>query len=287
MKEEFTDLYKEAGFGSIRYPGGTISNLFRWKESIGPKEERVNQIHGFYNNPGQGGIAPNFGLTEVADFAYRDDIQSEIVYVYGFGRGSAQDAADLVEYLNAPAGSNPGGGVAWADIRKENGHAEPYNVRYFEIGNENNQPGTDGTTSQQYWMIGTQDAEKAYVEGGVASFTKQYAVKKDDWNKAASVSDGTANQVRYMRYANPNPMTGKDGKTLVENFEAVQKGSVEVWVGTDGEGNNHKWEVVESLDNAGANDQKVTIDYRDGSIHFGDGTHGKIPAKGRTNLCNI
>lgn len=47
--------------------------------------------------------------------------------------------------------------------------------------------------------------------------------EKDDWNKAASVSDGTANQVRYMRYANPNPMTGKDGKTLVENFEAVQK----------------------------------------------------------------
>lgn len=136
MKEEFTDLYKEAGFGSIRYPGGTISNLFRWKDTIGDKEDRVNQIHGFYNNPNQGGIAPNFGLTEVADFAYRDDVQSEIVYVYGFGRGSAQDAADLVEYLNAPAGSNPGGGVAWADIRKENGHAEPYNVRYFEIGNE-------------------------------------------------------------------------------------------------------------------------------------------------------
>ena len=282
MKDEFTELYKDAGFGSIRYPGGTISNLFRWKDTIGDKEDRVNQIHGFYNNPNQGGIAPNFGLTEVADFAYRDDVQSEIVYVYGFGRGSAQDAADLVEYLNAPAGSNPNDGVAWADIRKANGHEEPYNVRYFEIGNENNQGGDDGTASQQYWMSKVEGgAEKAYVEGGVASFTKQYAVKKDDWNKAASVSDGTANQVRYMRYANPNPMTGKDGKTLVENFEAVQKGSVEVWVGTDGEGNNHKWEVVESLDNAGANDQKVTIDYRDGSIHFGDGTHGKIPAKGQ------
>ena len=99
MKDEFTELYKDAGFGSIRYPGGTISNLFRWKDTIGDKEDRVNQIHGFYNNPNQGGIAPNFGLTEVADFAYRDDVQSEIVYVYGFGRGSAQDAADLVEYL--------------------------------------------------------------------------------------------------------------------------------------------------------------------------------------------
>ena len=282
MKDEFTELYKDAGFGSIRYPGGTISNLFRWKDTIGDKEDRVNQIHGFYNNRGQGGIAPNFGLTEVADFAYRDDVQSEIVYVYGFGRGSAQDAADLVEYLNAPAGSNPGGGVAWADIRKANGHEEPYNVRYFEIGNENNQGGDDGTASQQYWMSKVEGgAEKAYVEGGVASFTKQYAVKKDDWNKTASVSDGTANQVRYMRYANPNPMTGKDGKTLVENFEAVQKGSVEVWVGTDGEGNNHKWEIVDSLENAGANVKKVTIDYRDGSIHFGDGTHGKIPDKGQ------
>ncbi len=280
MKEEFTELYKEAGFGSIRYPGGTISNLFRWKESIGPKEQRVKQIHGFYNNQGQGGIAPNFGLTEVADFAYRDDVQSEIVYVYGFGRGSAQDAADLVEYLNAPAGSNPGGGVAWADIRKENGHAEPYNVRYFEIGNENNQGGTDGTTSQQYWMAKVNnDPEKAYVEGGVASFSKQYAVKKDDWNKAASVSDGTANQVRYMRYANPNPMTGKDGKTLVEDFEAVQKGSVEVWVGVDG--NNEQWTIVDSLESAGANDKKVTIDYRDGSIHFGDGKHGAIPQQGK------
>ena len=282
MKEEFTELYKDAGFGSIRYPGGTISNLFRWKDTIGEKEERVNQIHGFYNNKGQGGIAPNFGLTEVADFAYRDDVQSEIVYVYGFGRGSAQDAADLVEYLNAPAGSNPGGGVAWADIREENGHKEPYNVRYFEIGNENNQGGDDGTTSQQYWMAKVNNnPEKAYVEGGVASFTKQYAVKKDDWNKAACVSDGSENQVRYMRYANPNPMTGEDGKTLVENFEAVQKGSVEVWVGTDGEGKNKKWEIVDSLADAGANDEKVTIDYRDGSIHFGDGKHGKIPAAGQ------
>lgn len=280
MKDEFAELYKDAGFGSIRYPGGTISNLFRWKESIGPKDERVKQIHGFYNNQGQAGIAPNFGLTEVADFAYRDDVQSEIVYVYGFGRGSAQDAADLVEYLNAPAGSNPGGGVAWADVRKENGHAEPYNVRYFEIGNENNQGGDDGTASQQYWMSKVDGgAEKAYVEGGVASFTKQYAVKKDNWNKVASVSDGTANQVRYMRYANPNPMTGKDGKTLVEDFKAVEEGSVEVWVGTDGEGNNEKWEIVESLDSAGAEDKKVTIDYKDGSIHFGDGTHGKIPAQ--------
>ena len=85
IKEDFKALYEDAGFGSIRYPGGTISNLFNWKTTIGPVSERKNQIHGFYNNAGQGGIAPNFGLTEIATFA--EDVDSEIVYVYSLGRG--------------------------------------------------------------------------------------------------------------------------------------------------------------------------------------------------------
>ncbi len=91
-----------SGSGSIRYPGGTISNLYNWKTALGPKETRKKQIHGFYNNPGQGGIEPNFGISEIATFA--DSVDSEIVYVYSLARGNAQDAADLVEYLNAEVG---------------------------------------------------------------------------------------------------------------------------------------------------------------------------------------
>src|SRR5699024_3603492 len=48
-RDGFSELYHAADFGSIRYPGGTISNLFRWKDSIGPMAERKKQIHGFYN----------------------------------------------------------------------------------------------------------------------------------------------------------------------------------------------------------------------------------------------
>lgn len=61
MKDEFVELYKDAGFGTIRYPGGLISNLFNWKTTLGPKEQRKKQIHGFYNNQGRG-IAPNLVL---------------------------------------------------------------------------------------------------------------------------------------------------------------------------------------------------------------------------------
>lgn len=281
MKQEFADLYKESNFGSIRYPGGTISNLFQWKGTIGDVSRRTKQIHGFYNNNGQHGITPNFGLSEVGTFA--QDMGSEIVYVYGFGRGSAQDAADLVEYLNAPVGLNPNGGVDWAVIRAKNGHQKPFNVRYFEIGNENNQGGTDGTASQQYWMQFVKNnptdnayvsAEQAYVEGGNVCITKQFAVLKDDWNKAASDSTGQANQKRYMRYANPNPMTG-DGYTLDDTFKAVKEGSVEVYV--DGV----KWMKVDSFAGQDANAQVYTLDYRDGSFTFGNGVNGKIPPKGK------
>lgn len=47
--------------------------------------------------------------------------------------------------------------------------------------------------------------------------------EKDDWNKAASVSDGTANQVRYMRYANPNPMTGKMERHWLRTLKLFKK----------------------------------------------------------------
>ena len=91
-------------------------------------------------------------------------------------------------------------------------------------------------------------------------------MKKDDWNKAASVSDGTANPGSLHALLQPESDDRKRWKDIwLRTLKLFKKGSVEVWVGTDGEGNNHKWEVVESLDNAGANDQKVTIDYRDGS----------------------
>lgn len=277
VKEEFQALYEEAGFGSIRYPGGTISNLFNWKTAIGPVEERKNQIHGFYDYSGQSGIAPNFGLGEIGDFA--DEVGSEIVYVYSLGRGNAQDAADLVEYLNAEVGTNPNGGVDWAAVRAANGHEEPYHVRYFEIGNEMQQAyNADGTGSQGYWTTFVSGgSEKAYTEGGTAVFTKQYAVCEEDWNHVASQSDGSANLVRYMRYANVNPKMTDDQGDLVDDpsFFAVNEDSVSVYVGET------QWTIVDSLEQSGASDQHVAIDYSTGALLFGDGVHGAIPAAGQ------
>lgn len=99
VEAKFNEYVKEAHFGSVRYPGGTVSNLFDWKRSIGPAEQRKKTVHGLPETSDP--ITPNFGLDEAMSWIY-DDIKAEAVWVYGMGQGSAADAADLIEYLNAP-----------------------------------------------------------------------------------------------------------------------------------------------------------------------------------------
>ena len=275
VKEDFAALYKKAGFGSLRYPGGTISNNYVWTESIGdldpktPEIERTPQIHGFYNNPGQAGFVPAFGLLEVAEFA--EKMNSEIIMVYGIGRGDAADAADMVEFLNAEKGTNPNGGVAWADKRAELGHPEPFGIRYFEIGNENNQGGDDGTASQQYWMPNVAGgALEGYVDGGTATFNKQYAVVRGDWNKTKSYSTGEPGQEFACRYA-LIPRTDKNGAER----DAVVKNSVKVYV------DNELWNPTADITKAGKNDKVYQLDVKTGFFKFGDGEHGAIPEKGK------
>lgn len=254
IEDKFNAYVKEAKFGSIRYPGGTVSNLFDWKRSIGPAEKRKKTVHGLPANSEP--ISPNFGLDEAMTWIY-DDVGAEAVWVYGMGQGSAADAADLIEYLNAPAdggATNPNGGVDWAEVRAENGHPEPYGVTRFEIGNE------IGYSQQTYWMDGRASGTNwmdTYIDGGRMSFDKNTrTVQDEDWRSSAANSNGTENQVRYVRYA-----------------PAVE-GSVSVYVG------GTQWQIVASLEGQGAKNV-CTVDETTGKITFGDGTNGNIPQSGQ------
>ena len=46
------------------------------------------------------------------------------------GTGTMDGAQAWVEYCNGT------GDTYWANLRRENGHEEPYNVRYWGLGNE-------------------------------------------------------------------------------------------------------------------------------------------------------
>jgi alpha-L-arabinofuranosidase len=122
------------------YPGvGVITHDFHWKRLIGPLAERSDPTprESNYDTP----LALRFGPDEygrlVEEFRTRTGRQVAGSIQVNVVNASAEDAADWVEYMNAPNnGSNPGGGVDWAARRAANGHPAPYGIRYWEFGNE-------------------------------------------------------------------------------------------------------------------------------------------------------
>jgi alpha-N-arabinofuranosidase len=111
--KEVIKLAKDAGVSVMRFPGGCGTHHYNWKKSIGKK-----RTHFLY------------GLDEFLKSC--QEIGAEAIITVSFFSGTEQDAADLVEYLNgADNGKHP-----WAAKRAANGHPEPYDVKYFEIGNE-------------------------------------------------------------------------------------------------------------------------------------------------------
>lgn len=135
---QYLSYLSEMGPTVLRYPGGLTANDFYWKDGIGPFTQR---------NPNYGGrgIRQTFGTDEF--LRYCEELGAKAILVVNVsttGRwpGTVQDAADWVEYCNAPNdGSNPGGGTDWAAVRAANGHKEPYGVKYWELGNEDTFPG--------------------------------------------------------------------------------------------------------------------------------------------------
>jgi alpha-N-arabinofuranosidase len=71
-----------------------------------------------------------------------------------FGTGSIRDAADLVEYCNAPLGTE------LADLRAKNGHREAYGVKYWCLGNEMDGPWQMGALSAEQYAFKAREAAK-------------------------------------------------------------------------------------------------------------------------------
>lgn len=105
--------------GMLRYPGGCLVHNYDWRKTVGPRSQRPDW---------------QFGLEEYLALCRKLNSEPMITcsdYVLPAEEMPAHLAA-LVEYLNAPATPEH----PWAMKRGEWGHPEPYNVKYFELGNE-------------------------------------------------------------------------------------------------------------------------------------------------------
>jgi alpha-N-arabinofuranosidase len=108
----------------LRWPGGNFSSGYNWKDGIGPKDSRPRR----WDTAWQAEESNRFGTDEFIQYCRK--LGSEPYITVNMGTGTMQDAADWVEYCNGTMNT------AWANLRRKNGHPEPYNVKYWGLGNE-------------------------------------------------------------------------------------------------------------------------------------------------------
>src|SRR5919197_443018 len=130
VPELFDQRFSAAGFSAVRFPGGLLANTYHWERAIGSPSDRGLNVNGRTGEP----LTNEFGPDEFGRFVTDRGLQA--MMLANFATGTAEEAADWVEYMNAPLGTNPRGGVEWARVRAANGHPAPYNVLNWEIGNE-------------------------------------------------------------------------------------------------------------------------------------------------------
>jgi hypothetical protein len=133
-RKDFVDVVRDLAPDVIRF-GGLFSRYYQWREGVGPVAKRP-----WMRNYAWGGKETNrVGAHEFVDFCRRVD--AEPLYCVNFlsdgeqryrstpegnRTGDAREAADWVSYANDPDNRE----------RRNNGAAQPLNIKLWQIGNE-------------------------------------------------------------------------------------------------------------------------------------------------------
>ena len=124
FRAEVIAALKQLHSGVYRWPGGNFVSGHEWRDAIGDPDKRPPIM-----DPVWHAVQPNdVGTDEFMTLCRLLDVEAYITVNAGFG--DAWSAAQLVEYVNG-AVTTPMG-----RLRGANGHAEPYHVTYWGIGNE-------------------------------------------------------------------------------------------------------------------------------------------------------
>lgn len=124
FRKDTLELLEQLNSPVYRWPGGNFVSGYDWRDGLGDPDRRPTRT-----NPAWTGIETNdVGIHEFVELCRLIDAEPMIAVNTGFG--DAYSAAAEVEYCNGSP-NTPNG--KW---RAENGHPEPFAVKWWCVGNE-------------------------------------------------------------------------------------------------------------------------------------------------------
>lgn len=153
IRNDVVAALRELSIPNLRWPGGCFADEYHWRDGIGPRETRPRTINSHW-----GGVVESnaFGTHEFLDLCELLDCEP---YIAGnVGSGTPRELKEWVQYLTYD------GDTDLTRLRKANGRDEPWNIRFFGVGNEN--WGCGGAMRPEYYA----DLYRQY-----ASFARNYS----------------------------------------------------------------------------------------------------------------
>jgi alpha-N-arabinofuranosidase len=135
IRKALIDALQRIKASVIRWPGGCFADSYNWRDGIGPRERRPRRPNFWVDAQEWPKGAPDgpwkfdtnhFGTDEFLRFCQLSGAQP---YLAANLRSlTARDFYEWVDYCNSPAGSTT--------LAEQRAQREPYNVRFWGIGNE-------------------------------------------------------------------------------------------------------------------------------------------------------
>lgn len=135
IRKELVEEMRKIKPAVVRFPGGCFADSYDWRDGIGPREKRPRRTNFWADGEISTARAshkydPNeFGTDEFVNFCKL--IGAQPYLAANLRSLPAEEFYRWVEYCNSPAGS-----TTLADMRAATGYPEPFNVRFWGVGNE-------------------------------------------------------------------------------------------------------------------------------------------------------
>ncbi|KAB8238793.1 alpha-N-arabinofuranosidase [Aspergillus alliaceus] len=124
FRKDVLEALKTLNIPVVRYPGGNFMATYHWIDGVGPKDQRPARPELAW----LGTETNQFGTDEFLKWC--EVLGTEPYFCLNFGTGTLDEALAWVEYCNGTKDTY------YANLRRKNGREEPYNVKYWALGNE-------------------------------------------------------------------------------------------------------------------------------------------------------
>ena len=125
IRMDIVEALRKIKIPNLRWPGGCFADEYHWRDGIGPRDQRPKMV-----NTNWGGVSEDnsFGTHEFLKLC--ELLHCEPYIAGNVGSGTVEEMAKWVEYLNC------GAETTVTNMRKANGHPEPFKVTFWGVGNE-------------------------------------------------------------------------------------------------------------------------------------------------------